>query len=247
MKLQLFLEDVRHILMSKRMSYSIIIMAVFAFMFALFAEFSPENLKLVLEAGLPGTTGLFEYIWFENVLDKFFLLVIVSYGAFMLCDLEDDGTIEIQLSRSVTRAGLIARRTLASLATFFLLFVIVSLIALLAGLLIVGNLDAAAFMAHHFLVFPMCLFVFSLTFFLSVPLRQTTTTVIASFAISLALSFLYTFMAMGGETAPSILNPLALGHRILLALPLEGAILVALVSSGILFGIGTVWFMKKDI
>jgi len=247
MTLQLLLEDIRHILLSKRTSYTIILMALFAFAFAIIAEFSPEGLKMALEAGIPGTTGLFEYLWFVDLLDKFFLLVIVSFGAFILCDIEDDGTVDLQLSKSGTRVGLIIRRAAASLISFFVLFMIMSMIAGVIAWLIVGDIDVLQFLAHHIMVLPMCFFVFSLTFFISVPVRQTTPTVIAGFAIALALSFLYTFLAMAGDSTPTILNPLALGYRIQLALPLAGAVLVALVSSAVLFGLGTLWFWKKDI
>lgn len=247
MKIQLWAEDVKTILLSKRASYSIIIMAVFAIGLAIVVEFSPEGLKRALEAAAPSSSGVFEYMWFEDFLDKLFLLVIVSFGTFAICDLEDNRMVGLSLSRAQTRLEVILRRLTASMFSFLLVFTVGSIIVAIIARAIVGEMDIALFLLHQFMVLPMCLFVISLTFFLSVPLKTTTPTVITSFAISLVLSFTYTFLLMGGDSAPSVLNPLALGHRILMELPLAGAVGAALLSAGVMLGVGTVWFLKKDL
>lgn len=244
---QLWVEDVKTILSSKRTSYTIIIMAVFAIGLAIVVEFSPEGLKRALEAAAPASSGVFEYMWFEDFLDKLFLLVIVSFGAFAICDLEDNRMVELTLSRAQTRLEVIFRRLTASLISFLLVFAVGSIIVSIIARAIIGEMDIALFLLHQLFILPMCLFVFSLTFLLSVPLRTTTSTAITSFAISLALSFTYTFLVMAGDSTPSIFNPLALGHRILVELPLAAAAGVALISSGLMFSAGTVWFLKKDL
>jgi len=239
--------DARALLFSRRAAYSIIIMAMLALLVAIIVRYSPEGLKSALEAAAPGSSGVFEYLWMEDVLDKLLLLIFISFGSFVICDLEDDRMTAFVYSRSMSRSEQLLGRLTGSLASFLLVFMVGSLIVAAIGAVIVGELDAPVFVLHQIMVLPMCLFVFSLTFFLSVPLRTTAPTVMTSFGISLALSFAYSFLLMGGDTAPSELNPLALGYRILVGLPLEYAAGIALVISIVLIGGGFFWFTRKDI
>ena len=243
----LWAEDIKGIMLSRRASYSIIIMIVLALIIAIVVEFSPEGLKNALKAAAPSSSGVFEYLWIEDVLDKLFLLIFVSFGSFAICDLEDDRMMELSLSRAQSRLEVILRRLTVSLTSFLLVFLTGTIIAGAIGSLIVGEMDTPLFILHQIMVLPMCLFVISLAFFLSIPLRTTTPTVITSFGISLALSFTYSFLLMSGDSSPSVFNPLAIGYRVMLGLPLESAIVIALLSSGVMLCGGILWFMKKDL
>ena len=247
MKTDLWAEDFKSLLLSKRAGYSMLIMSALALLIAIIVSLAPEGLKNALLAAAPASSGIFEYLWIEDVVDKLLLLIFVSFGSYAICDLEDDRTVELTYSRAQTRFGMIMRRLVCSLTSFLLVFVAGSVIAAAIGSLVVGELDAPLFVLHQIMVLPMCLFVFSLTFFLSIPLRTTAPTVIASFGISLALSFIYSFLLMGGDPTPSVLNPLALGYRIVAGLPLEYASGIALVMSVALMGGGFLWFTKKDL
>lgn len=247
MRADLWVADLKSLLLSKRASYSIAIMSALALLIAMVVSLAPEGLKAALLAAAPGSSSVFEYLWIEDVLDKLLLLVFVSFGSYAICDLEDDRTVELSYSRAQTRLGMISRRLGCSLASFLLVFVVGSAIAAAIGSIIVGELDVPLFILHQMMVLPMCLFVFSLTFLLSVPLRTTAPTVITSFGTSLTLSFTYSFLLMAGDPTPSVLNPLALGYRILLDLPLEGAMTVALMGSVAMLGAGVLWFTRKDI
>lgn len=247
MRAELWIADLKSLLLSRRASYSIIIMAALALLIAIVVRLAPEGLRNALSAATPGSSSVFEYLWIEDVLDKLLVLIFVSFGSYTICDLEDDRTVELVYSRSQSRLEMILRRLACSLTSFLLIFAVGSMIAAAIGSLVVGELDASHFILHQIMVLPMCLFVISLTLLLSVPLRTTAPTVIASFGISLALSFTYSFLLMGGDPTPSVLNPLALGYRILLNLPLEGAITVALLGSIAMLGAGIFWFTKKDI
>ncbi|MCK4717062.1 MAG: hypothetical protein KAT70_00220 [Thermoplasmata archaeon] len=246
MNLYLLYTDIKNILSSKRTSYTILIMAVFALVFGLVIRFSSEGLRTALEASAPGSAGVFEYMWFEDVL-KFLLLVVVSFGAFIISDLEDDGTLGLILARPESRIAFLVRRILASLGAFFIVFMAGAVLVGIIAIGIMGDLDLPLFLLHQFFALPLCLFVIALAFFLSVPLRTTTYTVISSFAISLILSFTYAFSLMTGSGTPSPLNPLALGYRILVNAPLVEPMIYAFVFSAVLFAAGTVWFVKKDI
>jgi ABC-type transport system involved in multi-copper enzyme maturation permease subunit len=247
MRAELWAEDLKSLLLSRRAGYSIAIMSVLALFIAVVVSLAPEGLKEALAAAAPSSSGVFEYLWIEDVLDKLLLLIFVSFGAYAVCDLEDDRTVELSYSRAQSRLEMIARRLVCSMAAFLLVFVVGTAVAAALGSLIVGDLDAPLFLLHQIMVLPMCLFVISLTFLISIPLRTTAPTVIASFGISLALSFTYTFLVMGGDPTPSVLNPLALGYRILLNIPLEGAMAVALLGSIAMLGAGIFWFTKKDL
>ena len=105
MNLQLILIDMKSMLLSKRATYSILFLVIFAMTFAAVVEFSPEGLRNALEQAVPdGSAGVFEYIWFEDVL-KLLLLMVVSFGAFMISDLEDDKTLGLTLARPESRAS----------------------------------------------------------------------------------------------------------------------------------------------
>jgi ABC-type transport system involved in multi-copper enzyme maturation permease subunit len=247
MRTELWAEDFKSLLLSRRAGYSIVIMAALALLIAIIVSLAPEGLRNALSAAAQGSSSVFEYLWIEDVVDKLLLLIFVSFGSYAICDIEDDRTVELSYSRPQTRSGMIMRRLACSLAAFLFIFVAGSMIAAVIGSLIVGELDASIFILHQVMLLPMCLFVISLTFLLSVPMRTTAPTVITSFGISLALSFTYTFLLMGGDTDPSVLNPLALGYRILVGLPLEYASGIALVMSILMLGGGFLWFTKKDL
>lgn len=247
MNFQPILLDIKGILISKRAMYTIIIIAIFALGFALMVEFSPEGLRTALEAAKPeGSAGVFEYMWFEDVL-KFLLLAVVSFGAFIVADLEDDGTLGLTLARPESRLSILVRRTLSSVISFLIIFAIGTLIAGGIAWAIVGGLDLPIFLIHHLMIMPMLLFVLALTFFFSVPLRTITYTVLAGFATSLILSFTYSFELMANPgSEPSILNPLAFGYRVMAGLPLANALCVLLAFTIVLFVAGGYWFIKKD-
>ena len=129
-----------------------------------------------------------------------------------------------------------------------IIFIIGSLVAGGIAWAIVDSLDMPLFIAHQLMILPMLLFVFALTFFFSVPLRTVTYSVLAGFAGSLFLSFTYSFELMANPgSEPSIYNPLAYGYRVMAGMPLAESFLVVLASTIILFVVGGIWFMKKDI
>ncbi len=240
--------DIKTMLLSKRATYSIVLMGLFALTFAAMVEYSPEGLRAALESATPdGSAGVFEYLWFEDVL-KLLLLMVVSFGAFMVSDPVDDGTLEIMLARPESRLQYLLKRSLSSVISFIVIFLAGSMVAGVIAWAIIGGLDLPLFLIHQVMILPLLLFVMSLTFFYSVPLRSTTPTVLAGFATSLFLSFTYAFgmMANPGEE-PSILNPLAYGFRVMAGQPLAGSLLVVLVLTIVLYIAGAVWFMKKDI
>jgi len=243
----LWVDDIKSLLVSRRTAYSIAIMAVLATIVAVVVAFSPEGLKEALRAAAPASSGVFEYLWIEDVLDKLLIITFVSFGAFAICDLEDDRMMELVVSRPHSRFEFISRRVIASMTVLIIVFVGGSAIVSVIGSAIVGGMDAGLFLLHQILVLPMCLFVFSLTLFLSVPLRTTAPTVVTSFAIALALSFAYSLLIMTGDPTPSPLNPLALGYRILLDLPIDAATSIALAFSGIFLIAGAVWFTRRDL
>ncbi len=248
MNFQLIFIDMKVMLMSKRATYTILFLAIFALTFAAMIEYSPEGLKSALEAAKPdGSAGAFEYMWFEDVL-KMLLLMVVSFGAFMISDLEDDDTMGLTLARPESRLDFLIRRTLSSVLSFLMIFTIGSLIAGVIAWAIVSSLDLPLFILHQLMILPMLLFVFALTFFFSVPLRTVTYSVLAGFAGSLFLSFTYGFALMADPgSEPSIYNPLAFGYRVMAGMPLAESFLVVLVSTIILFVAGGLWFIKKDI
>lgn len=248
MNFQPVLLDAKAMLVSKRASYTIIIIAIFALTIAIIVEFSPERLRTALEGATPpGSAGVFEFLWFEDVL-KFIFLAVVSFGAFIICDLEDDETLDLTLSRPESRLSFLVRRTVSSLISFLVVFTIGILIAGIIAWAIVGGLDLPLFLVHHLMITPMLLFVFALTFFFSVPLRTTTYSVLAGFAVSLVLSFTYAFILMANPSSePTILNPLAFGYRVMTGLPLTEALLVVLVLTIVLFVAGGLWFTRKDL
>ena len=248
MNFQLIILDTKSMLMSKRAIYSIIFLAIFALAFAAVVEFSPEGLRNALESATPeGSAGVFEYIWFEDVL-KLLLLMVVSFGAFMISDLEDDGTLDINLARPESRASFLVRRTISAVLSFLIVFTMGSLVAGALALIIMGDLDLPLFLLHQIMILPMLIFVLALTFFFSVPLRNTTYTVLAGFATSLFLSFTYSFGLMANPgTEPSIYNPLAFGYRVMAGMPLTEALVVVVVGTAILLVVGGVWFVKKDL
>jgi ABC-type transport system involved in multi-copper enzyme maturation permease subunit len=248
MNFQPILLDIEGMLTSKRATYTIIIIAVFALTFALVVEFSPESLINAIETAKPeGSAGVFEFIWFEDVL-KFLLLMVVSFGAFIICDLEDDETLDLTLARPESRLSFLVRRTLSSVISFLIIFFIGTLVAGGIAWAIVGGLDLPLFLVHHLMIMPMLLFVFSLTFFFSVPLRTTTYTVLAGFAVSLILSFTYSFELMANPgSEPSIFNPLAFGYRVMAGLPLANGFYVLLAFTIALFIAGGFWFIRKDL
>lgn len=247
MRPDIWIGDVKGLLSSRRATYSLAIMAALALIIAIIVRFSPEGLRNALEASAPGSSGVFEYLWIVDVLSTILLLIFVSFGSFAVCDLEDERTAELIYSKSRSRAEVVLGRLFASLASFLITYTIGSIMVAVIGAFVVGDLDVSLFVLHQIMVLPMCLFVFSLTFFLSVPLRTTTPTVIGSFGASLALSFLYSFLLMGGDTNPSELNPLAFGYRVLVGLRLEYAAGIALFFSALLLAIGFLWFKKKDL
>jgi ABC-type transport system involved in multi-copper enzyme maturation permease subunit len=240
--------DIRQILTSKRAIYTIAIMAIFALIFSLVVEFSPESLKAAMEASMPpGSAGVFEYVWFSDVM-LFLLLAVVSFGAFIISDLDDDGILDITLARPEGRYAFLLRRTLSILVSFVAVFLLGTVLAGAIAAIIVGGLDYPAFLAHHIMLMPMLLFVIALTFFVSVPLRNVTYTVLAGFSIPLALSLTHMFMTLSDPGAePSILNPMAYPTRVFTGMPLGEAAVVALVLAIALFMAGAVWFGKKDI
>ncbi|UCD91833.1 MAG: hypothetical protein JSV43_06240 [Methanobacteriota archaeon] len=248
MNFQTMLLDIKGMLVSKRAAYTIIIMALFAVTIALVVEFSPEGLKAALEAAKPeGSAGVFEFIWFEDFL-KFLLLVLISFGAFIICDLEDEEALGLMLARPESRLSFLVRRTLSSVISFLIIFTIGTLVAGGIAWAIVGGLNPPVFLLHHLMIMPMLLFVFSLTFFFSVALRTTTYTVLAGFAASLMLSFTYSFALMADPgSEPSILNPLAFGYRVMAGMPLANAFYVVLALTIVMFTAGGVWFSRKDI
>ena len=248
MNFQLIILDTKSMLMSKRAIYSIIFLAIFALTFAAMVEFSPEGLRNALETATPdGSAGVFEYLWFEDVL-KLMLLMVVSFGAFMISDLEDDGTLDINLARPESRASFLVRRTISAAISFTIVFMAGTLVAGVLALAIMGDLDLPLFLLHQIMILPMLIFVLALTFFFSIPLRNTTYTVLAGFATSLFLSFTYSFGLMANPgTEPSIYNPLAFGYRVMAGQPLTEALVVVLIATAIMFVIGGVWFIKKDL
>ena len=248
MNFQLIFLDMKTMLLSKRATYTILFLAIFALTFAAIVEYSPEGLKAALESAKPdGSAGVFEYMWFEDVL-KLLLLMVVSFGAFMISDLEDDGTMGLTLARPESRLSFLVRRSLSSVLSFLIIFIIGSLVAGGIAWAIVDSLDMPLFIAHQLMILPMLLFVFALTFFFSVPLRTVTYSVLAGFAGSLFLSFTYSFELMANPgSEPSIYNPLAYGYRVMAGMPLAESFLVVLASTIILFVVGGIWFMKKDI
>ncbi len=248
MNIQPILLDIKEMLISKRAVYSIIFLALFALAFASLVEFSPEGLRNAMEAAMPeGSAGLFEFVWFEDVL-KLLLLIVVSFGAFMISDLEDDEALGLTLSRPESRLSFLVRRTLSSAMSFLIIFVLGTLVAGGIAWAIVGDLDLPLFLLHHLMVLPMLLFVLALTFFFSGPLRTTTYSVLAGFAASLFLSFTNSFALMANPgSEPSIYNPLAFGYRVMAGMPLANAFIVVLVFTIGLFILGGFWFLKKDI
>ena len=248
MNTQIILLDIREILTSKRAIYTIAIMAVFALIFSLVVEFSPEELKAAMEAAAPpGSAGVFEYVWFSDVM-LFLLLMVVSFGAFITSDLEDEDTLGLALAKPESRHSFLIRRGFSTLASFLVIFTAGSLLAGIIAGLIVGDLDILVFLWHHLELMPMLLFVIALTFFLGVPLRTMTPTVLAGFSIPLALSLTHMFMSAGNPGAePSILNPMAYSTRVFTGQPLWEAAAVLLVLTGILFLAGGVWFCRKDV
>mgnify|MGYP001004932955 CR=1 FL=1 len=248
MNLQILLLDIKQILTSKRSLYTILIMAVFALIFSLVVEFSPEDLKAAMEAAVPpGSAGVFEYVWFSDVM-LFLLLAVVSFGAFIISDLDDDGILDLTLARPESRCSFLLRRTFSVLASFIPVFILGTLIAGIIAAAIVGNMDLLEFLAHHLTLMPMLLFVIALTFFLSVPLRNVTHTVLAGFSLPLILSLTHMFMSAGDPgSEPSILNPMAYSVRVFTGQPLLEAAGVLLVLTCILFLAGGMWFCKKDI
>lgn len=245
--MELWWMDLRRLLLSRRTIYSIMIMVALALLIAIVVALAPQGLKDALSAAAPNSSIVYEYLWMENAVDKLLILIFVSFGSYAVCDLEDDRTVELVYSRPQTRLSAVTRRLTSSLTAFLFVFISGSLIAAAVGSIIVGELNMLRFVIHQIMVLPMCLFVISLTFFLSVPLRTTAPTVVASFGISLALSFTYTFLLMAGDQTPSVLNPTALGYRILLDMPIEGAVSVALLGSLAMLGTGLLWFTRKDI
>ena len=248
MNFQLIFLDMKAMLFSNRALYTILFLAIFALTFALMVEYSPEGLKAALESAKPdGSAGVFEYMWFEDVL-KMLLLMVVSFGAFMISDLEDDGTLGLTLARPESRLSFLVRRTLSSVISFMIIFIIGSLVAGMIAWAIVGDLDLPLFILHQIMILPVLVFVLALTFFFSVPLRTVTYSVLAGFAGSLFLSFTYSFELMASPgSEPSIFNPLAFGYRVMAGMPLFESLLVVLVSTIALFMVGGIWFMKKDI
>jgi ABC-type transport system involved in multi-copper enzyme maturation permease subunit len=240
--------DIRQILTSRRAVYTILLMALFALVFSLVVGFSPADLKAAMESAMPpGSAGLFEYVWFGDVM-LFLLLVVVSFGAFVISDLEDDGTIDLELARPETRHAFLVRRTISALASFVIVFMAGSIVAGVLAWSIVGDLDLPGFMWHHLSLMPMLLFVISLTFLLSVPLRNTTPTVLAGFSIPLVLALTHMFSSMSDPGAePSILNPMAYATRVFTGQPLLEAAVLLLSLTIILFAIGWVWFCRKDL
>ena len=248
MNFQLIILDIISMLKSKRAIYSILFLAIFALTFAAMVEYSPEGLQNALESATPeGSAGVFEYIWFEDVL-KLMLLMVVSFGAFMISDLEDDGTLDINLARPESRTSFLVRRTISAVLSFTMVFIAGTLVAGIIALAIMGDLDLPLFLLHQLMIVPMLIFVLALTFFFSVPLRNTTYTVLAGFASSLFLSFTYSFGLMANPgSEPSIYNPLAFGYRVMAGQPLMEALVVVLVATIIIFVVGGVWFVKKDL
>ncbi len=248
MNMDIWLADVKHLIHSKRTSYTILIMCVFAIAMALVVKAAPPGLAEALRSAAPGSAGVFEYMWFENVLNKFLLLIFISYGAFIICDLEDDRSIAMIVTKPVTRTNFILRRTASSLSGFFFVYFVGIALSGAIAAVIVGNLDYPLFMLHHVQILPMFLFTYALTFFLSVPLRNTTPSVLTAFSITLAASFLYTFTTMADPTAvPSGYNPLTLGYLILIDSPLTEPMIISLAYAAGLYSAGLLWFNKKDI
>lgn len=243
----LWAEDFQGILRSKRTSYSIAIMAALALLVAIIVRYSPEGLREALEASAPGASSVFEYLWIEDVLVKPLLLIFVSFGSFVICDLEDERLLGMYFSRGQSRLEVVLRRLFASLASFLLVFMTGAVIAAAIGGAIAQDMDFSLFVWHHVLLLPLCLFVISLTFLLSAFLGNTAPTVIVAFGITLALSFAYTFLIMAGDPVPSEFNPLALGYRVLTGLPLEGAIVFTVLFSGAMLTAGALWISKKDL
>jgi hypothetical protein len=132
--------------------------------------------------------------------------------------------------------------------SFLIVFMAGSVLSGGIALAVTGDLDVPLFLEHHLLLVPMLLFVFALTFFLAVPLRTTTPTVLAGFAIPLMLSLTQTFSSMGNPGAePSVINPMAYGTRVLTGQPLVPAALLLLALTAVLLAMGWIWFTKKDI
>jgi len=245
MKNQLLLVDIKHVLSSKRVSYSLVIMVFFAVLMAIIAEFSPAGLKDALESSA-GSAGLFEYLWFEDAL-KFLLLIVVSFGAFIISDMEDEGTIQLVLAQPESRNSFLFRRIIVSILTFTFVYSIGALLVGLIGGLVVGQLDLPLFLLHQLMIFPMCIFIIALTFFFSVPIQSSAPTVLSSFGLSLVMSFTYSFSLMGDATVPSPYNPMAFGYRVIMDQPLAEPLIVILIASTALFTAGILWFNKKDM
>ncbi|MCK5039181.1 MAG: ABC transporter permease subunit [Thermoplasmata archaeon] len=248
MNIQPMILDIKMMLFSKRAVFSIMFLALFALMFAAMVEYSPQGLKDALEAAAPdGSAGAFEYLWFEDVL-KLLLLMVVSFGAFVISDPVDDETLELMLARPESRLQYLMKRSVSSVISFIVIFMLGSLVAGIIAWAIVGGLDLGLFLVHQVMIIPLMIFVMAMTFFFSVPLKATTPTVLAGFASALFLSFTYSFGQMANPgSEPSILNPLAYGFRVMAGQPLFESFLVVVVMAVVFAIAGAVWFMKKDI
>jgi len=242
----ILLADIKSILLSKRTALSVALMAASTVVVALIVQYSPSGLRAALAASAPASAGVFEFMWFEDVMALFFPLVIVGYGAFALCDLEDADMTGLLLSRPESRLSFLARRVAAAIASFLVVFLACSAVAAGIGAA-AGGLDVGLFLVHQLMLLPLCLFVLGLTFFLSVPLRTTTPTALTSFAICLALYFAYSFLLAAGGGLPSPLNPMCMGHRMLVDASIIETATASLGYACVLFAAGAVWFVKKDL
>ncbi|MFH0816675.1 MAG: hypothetical protein V1934_07665 [Methanobacteriota archaeon] len=247
MNISLLAIDIRHILLSKRTAYSVALIAVLAIAVAFIAEYSPEGLKEALEAGAPGSAGIFELVWFENVMTMFFPLLIVGYGAFVLSDLEDADMMGLLLTRPEARLDFLARRIAATTVSFIVVFLASGILVAGAAVAIVGGMKIDVFMAHIIWLLPLCLFILGLTFFVSVPMRTTTPTVLTSFAICLVLYFTFSLLMASEGGLPSPWNPMSIGYRILVDAPVAETAVISLGYACAFFGAGSAWFVKKDI
>ena len=248
MNLELVYLDIRNMLASKRTSYTIAIMGIFALIFSMVVEFAPDGLRAAMEAAVTTeSAGVFEFIWFGDVL-MFLLLVVVSFGAFIIADLEDEGTLALTLARPETRLNFLVRRTVSGIVSFFIVFMAGTLVAGIIARAIVGDLDFMIFIQHHIMLMPMLLFVIALTFFFSVLVFSLTYAVLAGFGATLLLSLTHTFATMATPGAePSIWNPMAFGFRGLAGQELGPALVIILGLAAVFYLVGTVIFLNKDI
>lgn len=201
MNKDLLVIDIVELLHSKRVLYPIIGLFTLGLISSFLIDEAPDPFRNLFQAiaGSKDSTVVFLYIWFDDIIIKFFLIVVIFFGLSIFSADYDDNLVETYLSKPQSRLEFFLRKTVAAAIVLFVVYLVGNLLALVAAQIIIGDISGFLFLKIQFLIFPLAICVFLMTICISCFTKASTLTIIISLFTSFFLIFTYSYLLLTGE------------------------------------------------